>query len=82
MVEGVPDVGLQVSPCICTSPHIEHSLMSSLRSALYMFGYGIFYFLTRLAITRAVSIILYFSYTFVFCVLFFLMTGTVGFLSW
>lgn len=57
------------------------SFLTSGSSALYMFGYGIFYFATRLAITKAVSIVLYFSYTFVFCALFFIMTGTVGFLS-
>jgi transmembrane 9 superfamily member 2/4 len=57
------------------------SFLTSGCSALYMFIYSAVYFATRLHITRAVSIVLYFGYTFIISCLFFLMTGTVGFLS-
>jgi len=57
------------------------SFLTAGSSALYMFLYALFYFATRLAITSPVSIFLYLSYTFLFCMLFFIMTGTVGFLS-
>lgn len=57
------------------------SFLTSGCSALYMFVYSIVYFATRLSITRPVSIVLYFGYTTIFASLFFVMTGTVGFLS-
>eukprot|EP00002_Diphylleia_rotans_P008454 TRINITY_DN182_c0_g3_i1.p1 TRINITY_DN182_c0_g3~~TRINITY_DN182_c0_g3_i1.p1 ORF type:complete len:637 (-),score=136.16 TRINITY_DN182_c0_g3_i1:126-2036(-) len=50
-------------------------------SALYMFLYSIAYFINKLEIQDFVSGLLFFSYTFMMCVAFFLMTGTIGFLS-
>ena len=47
--------------------------------AIYMFAYSLFYFLTKLEITTFVPTILYFGYTMIFCITFFLLTGTVGF---
>lgn len=55
------------------------SLFTSGASAFYMFLYSVFYFFTKLAITNWVSIIMYFSYTTIFCLMFFIMTGAVGF---
>lgn len=57
------------------------SVFTSGSSALYVFLYSIFYFATRLAITRAVSIVLFFAYSLMICFLFFLLSGTVGFLA-
>merc|ERR1711991_605488 len=57
------------------------SFLTSGSSALYMFLYSIVYFVTRLHITRAVSVVLYLGYSFLISLLFFFMTGTVGFLS-
>ncbi|KAH7963694.1 hypothetical protein HPB52_022422 [Rhipicephalus sanguineus] len=56
------------------------SFLTSGSSALYLFLYCIHYFM-RLSITGAVSTFLYFGYTFIIVFLFFLLTGTVGFIS-
>jgi transmembrane 9 superfamily protein 2/4 len=50
-------------------------------SALYIFIYSAFYFVTKLEITKPVSTLLYFGYQTLLCVSFFLVTGTVGFLA-
>ena len=57
------------------------SFLTSGCSALYLFVYCCVYFFTRLQITKAVSLFLYFGYTLILTSLFFFMTGTVGFLS-
>jgi len=57
------------------------SFLTSGCAALYMFIYSVIYFATRLHINRLVSVVLYFSYTIIVCTLFFLMCGSVGFLS-
>uniref|UniRef100_A0A131Z0K3 Transmembrane 9 superfamily member n=1 Tax=Rhipicephalus appendiculatus TaxID=34631 RepID=A0A131Z0K3_RHIAP len=56
------------------------SFLTSGSSALYLFVYCIHYFM-RLSITGAASTFLYFGYTFIIVFLFFLLTGTVGFIS-
>uniref|UniRef100_A0A7N0V032 Transmembrane 9 superfamily member n=1 Tax=Kalanchoe fedtschenkoi TaxID=63787 RepID=A0A7N0V032_KALFE len=48
-------------------------------SALYLFIYSVFYFFTKLKITKLVSGILYFGYMLIVSYAFFVMTGTVGF---
>lgn len=48
-------------------------------SAFYMFLYSIFYFFTKLDITKAVSGLLYFGYTFIMAACFFVLTGAIGF---
>ncbi|KAE8720059.1 Transmembrane 9 superfamily member 9 [Hibiscus syriacus] len=48
-------------------------------SALYLFLYSIFYFFTKLEITKLVSGILYFGYMVIISYAFFVLTGTVGF---
>eukprot|EP00708_Paratrimastix_pyriformis_P002287 GAFH01001029.1.p1 GENE.GAFH01001029.1~~GAFH01001029.1.p1 ORF type:complete len:668 (+),score=246.91 GAFH01001029.1:279-2006(+) len=50
-------------------------------SSLYFFFYSCFYFATQLTVTRFVSALLYFSYMLVASLLFFLLTGTIGFVS-
>ncbi|KAI3443636.1 hypothetical protein Pfo_000301 [Paulownia fortunei] len=55
------------------------SYLSSGASALYLFLYAIFYFCTKLEITKLVSGILYFGYMFIIAYAFFILTGTIGF---
>lgn len=50
-------------------------------SALYMFLYSGFYFSTKLQITGVVPAIFYFSYMWLGCLAFFLLTGTAGFVA-
>jgi transmembrane 9 superfamily protein 2/4 len=55
------------------------AFLTSGASALYMFLYSIFYFLSKLQITKFVSILLYFGYTIIMALGFFLLTGCIGF---
>ncbi|XP_075509028.1 transmembrane 9 superfamily member 7-like [Primulina tabacum] len=55
--------------------------LTSGASALYLFGYSILYFCTKLEITKLVSGILYFGYMFIISYVFFILTGTIGFCS-
>jgi len=55
------------------------SYLTSGASAFYMFLYAIFYFFTKLEIEKAVSGLLYFGYTAIMALAFFVMTGTIGF---
>jgi transmembrane 9 superfamily protein 2/4 len=55
------------------------AFLTSGASALYVFAYSIFYFFTKLQITKFVSAVLYFGYTFIISLEFFLLTGTIGF---
>jgi len=48
-------------------------------SAVYVFAYSIFYFCTKLEIDEFVPTLLYFSYTFIMVLTFWLLTGTIGF---
>ncbi|KAL9661754.1 hypothetical protein QQ045_026582 [Rhodiola kirilowii] len=48
-------------------------------SALYLFLYSIFYFFTKLEITKLVPAILYFGYMAIGSYAFFVLTGTIGF---
>jgi len=48
-------------------------------SALYMFLYSIFYFFTKLEIEKPVSALLYFGYTLIMALVFFVLTGAIGF---
>ncbi|KAL8265086.1 hypothetical protein R6Q59_023216 [Mikania micrantha] len=48
-------------------------------SALYLFLYSVFYFVTKLEITKLVSGLLYFGYMLIASYAFFMLTGTVGF---
>ena len=57
------------------------SFLTSASSALYLFLYTIYYFSTKLEITKAVSASLYFGYMFLFSAAFFVVTGTIGFLA-
>merc|ERR1719187_2889509 len=48
-------------------------------SAVYVAAYSIFYFVTKLEIDEFVPTLLYFSYTFIMVLTFWLLTGTIGF---
>ncbi|XP_067141466.1 transmembrane 9 superfamily member 4 [Centruroides vittatus] len=48
-------------------------------SAVYVFAYAIFYFITKLEITEFVPTLLYFGYTLLMVLTFWLLTGTIGF---
>lgn len=55
------------------------SYLTAGSSALYLFLYSIFYFFTKLEITKLVSGILYFGYMVIVSYAFFVLTGTIGF---
>ncbi|XP_005089168.1 transmembrane 9 superfamily member 4 isoform X1 [Aplysia californica] len=50
-------------------------------SAVYVFAYSVFYFITKLEITEFIPTLLYFGYTFVIVFTFWTLTGTVGFFA-
>ncbi|KAH7365630.1 hypothetical protein KP509_18G038600 [Ceratopteris richardii] len=55
------------------------SYLTSGSSALYLFLYAAFYFVTKLEITKLVSGLLYFGYMLIISYSFFVLTGTIGF---
>ena len=55
------------------------SFLTAGSSGLYLFAYSIMYFFTQLDIIGFVPTLIYFTYMFVFAMLFFLITGTIGF---
>ncbi|KAK7329925.1 hypothetical protein VNO77_24107 [Canavalia gladiata] len=55
------------------------SYLTSGSSALYLFLYAIFYFFTKLEITKPVSGVMYFGYMLLLSYAFFMLTGTIGF---
>ena len=57
------------------------SFLTSGSSALYLYLYSGFYYATKLDMSHFSSGLLYFGYMFIISVLFFLCTGTMGFLS-
>merc|ERR1712217_173330 len=57
------------------------SFLTSGSSAVYVFLYSILYFSSRLLIDKMVSTLLYFGYMFIMSVLFFLLTGSIGFIA-
>jgi len=48
-------------------------------SAIYVFAYAVFYFFTQLEITEFIPTLLYFGYTALMVLTFWLLTGTIGF---
>jgi len=57
------------------------SFLTAGSSGLYLFGYSIMYFFTQLDINGFVPTLIYFTYMLVFALLFFLVTGTIGFFA-
>ncbi len=55
------------------------SFLTSGSSAVYLFIYSVFYFYTKLEITKFVPTILYFGYMLMSAIIFFVVTGTIGF---
>uniref|UniRef100_A0A674NAH3 Transmembrane 9 superfamily member n=1 Tax=Takifugu rubripes TaxID=31033 RepID=A0A674NAH3_TAKRU len=57
------------------------SFLTSGFTAVYLFIYGVHYFFSKLQIVGAASTILYFGYTMIMVLIFFLFTGTIGFFA-
>ncbi|XP_037316878.1 transmembrane 9 superfamily protein member 5 isoform X1 [Pungitius pungitius] len=57
------------------------SFLTSGFTAVYLFIYAIHYFFSKLQIVGAASTILYFGYTLIMVLIFFLFTGTIGFFA-
>uniref|UniRef100_A0AAQ4PP79 Transmembrane 9 superfamily member n=1 Tax=Gasterosteus aculeatus aculeatus TaxID=481459 RepID=A0AAQ4PP79_GASAC len=57
------------------------SFLTSGFTAVYLFVYAIHYFFSKLQIVGAASTILYFGYTMIMVLIFFLFTGTIGFFA-
>jgi transmembrane 9 superfamily protein 2/4 len=55
------------------------SFLTAGASAFYMFLYAIFYFISNLDIEKFVSGLLYFGYTLIMTIAFFVLTGSIGF---
>merc|ERR1711957_1093400 len=54
------------------------SFLTSGSSALYLLLYTVFYFWTKMQITKFVSMLLYFGYSLILCLSFFVLTGSIG----
>lgn len=57
------------------------SFLTTGSSAIYVFGYSVLYFHTRLQIDKVVSTVLYFGYMLIISLLYFLLTGSIGTLA-
>uniref|UniRef100_A0A8C4N3W7 Transmembrane 9 superfamily member n=1 Tax=Eptatretus burgeri TaxID=7764 RepID=A0A8C4N3W7_EPTBU len=57
------------------------AFMTSSFTAVYLFCYAVHYFMSKLLITGLASTILYFGYTLIMVLIFFLFTGTIGFFA-
>ena len=57
------------------------SFFSTGTTALYLFLFSLHYFVYKTSITGALSYLLFFGYTGIIVLLFFVMTGTIGFLA-
>ena len=68
---------------LCSEDHHWwwRSYFTSASSAFYLFLYSVFYFFTKLEISNAVSGMMYFGYTAIFTLMFFVLTGFIGFYS-
>ena len=55
------------------------SFLTSGSSALYLFAYSMFYFYSKLDITKIVPAMMYFGYQLIIALSFFCLTGTIGF---
>lgn len=70
-----PALTLQLEPCRW------RAYFTSGSSAIYLFLYSMFYFWTKLDITRVVPMLMYFGYMAMVSYAFFILTGTIGFYS-
>ena len=57
------------------------SIIASGSAGIYLFLYSVYYYLTRLHMADRVSVLLYFGYMSLASVLFFLLTGVIGYQS-
>ena len=70
-----PALTVQLGPCRW------RAYFTSGSSAIYLFLYSMFYFWTKLDITRMVPMLMYFGYMAMVSYAFFILTGTIGFYS-
>lgn len=73
-VDACPRARLPSPCCACARA-------PSIAQGLYLFAYSIMYFYTQLELTSPVATIIYFGYMAIAALVFFLVTGTVGFYS-
>ena len=68
---------------LCNEDYIWwwRAFLNSGAAGLYLLGYSFVYFFTQLEMVGFVPVLLYFTYMMLASLLFFLVTGTVGFLS-
>uniref|UniRef100_UPI00398E80D4 transmembrane 9 superfamily member 2 n=1 Tax=Pristiophorus japonicus TaxID=55135 RepID=UPI00398E80D4 len=68
---------------LCAEDYHWHwrSFLTSGFTAVYFLIYAVHYFYSKLQITGTASIILYFGYTMIMALIFFLFTGTIGFFA-
>eukprot|EP00922_Rhytidocystis_sp_ex-Travisia-forbesii_P040029 GHVS01059542.1.p1 GENE.GHVS01059542.1~~GHVS01059542.1.p1 ORF type:complete len:617 (+),score=61.79 GHVS01059542.1:253-2103(+) len=57
------------------------SFLASATSGLYVFVYSLYYFYTKLRLTRLSGVLLYLGYSLIMAYGFFILTGAIGFLS-
>jgi len=57
------------------------SFLTSGSASLYVLLYSLYYYSTRLEFTSLTSTILYFGWTLIICIIFFVLSGTIGFLA-
>ena len=55
------------------------AFLSSGACSFYMFGYAVMFYFRRMEVEGTVNLVLYLGYTFIMTLLFWLMTGTIGF---
>ncbi|KAJ2608576.1 Transmembrane 9 super member 2 [Coemansia sp. RSA 1365] len=68
---------------LCTEDYRWHwrSVYTAGASAFYVFLYGILFYFSRLRLASYASLIIYFGWMAVACLLFFVLTGTIGFVA-
>jgi transmembrane 9 superfamily protein 2/4 len=66
---------------LCSEDYHWHwrAFLTSGASALYMFAYSCFYYTSKLTVTKVTGSMLYFGYSAIFSLLFFVMTGAIGY---
>ncbi|KAJ1731189.1 Transmembrane 9 super member 2 [Coemansia sp. Benny D160-2] len=57
------------------------SIYTAGASAFYVFLYGVLFYFTRLRLASFASLVIYFGWMFIACLLLFILTGTIGFVA-
>ncbi|KAJ2026086.1 Transmembrane 9 super member 2 [Coemansia sp. S16] len=68
---------------LCSEDYRWHwrSVYTAGASALYVFLYGVFFYFSRLRLASFASLIIYFGWMTIVCLLFFVLTGAIGFVA-